>query len=271
MNDQTSDNSHEVLFIPHGGGPLPLLGHEGHSELIEFLKEIPTRLSRPEAIVVISAHWEEKIPTLTSSPNPALLYDYYGFAPESYQIKYPAPGEPALAAEICDLLNRADIAASTDPDRNFDHGMFVPLKLMYPDADIPCVQISLMRNMSAPAHIKLGETLAKLARKNTLFLGSGYSFHNLNVMLRANPDLPDRYNIDFETWLIETISDEELSEAQRKERLVNWERAPGARYCHPREEHLLPLHVCYGIARTPGETVFNGETLGKKTCAFLWR
>jgi aromatic ring-opening dioxygenase catalytic subunit (LigB family) len=123
-----------VLFFPHGGGPLPLLGDPGHKNMVEFLGGIARTLPEPSAILVVSAHWEEGQPTITAGEFPPLIYDYYGFPEESYAIQYPAPGNPALARETHRLLTEAGIEARLDAQRGFDHGLFVPLKIMYPGA-----------------------------------------------------------------------------------------------------------------------------------------
>lgn len=259
----------QVLFVPHGGGPLPLLGDPGHDELVAFLKAIPDRLARPAAILVISAHWEEDRPTLTAAPTPELIYDYYGFPDASYEIAYPAPGQPALAGHIRDLLRDSGIDARLDSRRGFDHGLFVPLKLMYPGADIPCVQLSLCADMDPARHLAIGQALASLGKENLLVLGSGFSFHNLQVMLRPGTD--DGGAVDaFSRWLIETCCEEGLTSAERDHRLVDWVAAPKARFCHPREEHLLPLHVCHGIGGGQAELVFDGKVLGRRALAMQW-
>ncbi|HEY5649468.1 MAG TPA: class III extradiol ring-cleavage dioxygenase, partial [Nitrospiria bacterium] len=128
-------NKHPVLFLSHGGGPLPLLGDEGHKEMVECLKEITARLKKPSAILLISAHWEEETPTLTSGAQPPLIYDYYGFPEEAYRIEYPCPGERRLSEETHRLLTNSKINAKLNEKRGFDHGLFVPLKIMYPEAD----------------------------------------------------------------------------------------------------------------------------------------
>jgi aromatic ring-opening dioxygenase catalytic subunit (LigB family) len=257
-----------VLYIPHGGGPLPLLNHKGHHGLIDFLKHIPARLEIPEAIIVVSAHWEQSIPTLTASAAPLLVYDYDGFPPEAYEIEYPAPGNPPLAQKIVSLLQENEIHAQLDRRWGFDHGMFVPLKLMYPDAQIPCVQLSLINGLDPLQHINLGRALGSLKDKKILVLGSGFSFHNMKAFGQTGLDLK---NIEFDRWLVETITGTHLSPEDRENRLIHWQKAPHARYNHPREEHLLPLHVCYGITEMPARMVFHGDVLGKKTCAFLWQ
>ena len=259
-----------VLYIPHGGGPLPILGDPMHRELVAFLGQIPQQLPRPEALVVISAHWEAAEVTITGGERPALLYDYCGFPPESYAIAYPAPGNPSLANHIHELLHAAGIPARIDRGRGFDHGLFVPLTLMYPEADIPCVQVSLKAGLDAAAHIAIGKALAPLRYLPVLVLGSGFSFHNMAAFFPATEAVDPR-NDPFQQWLIHTLTGAAaLPDFEREQRLVSWEQAPYARYCHPREEHLLPLHVCYGIAQAAAQVVFDGVVIGKRSCALLW-
>ncbi|QPP51462.1 dioxygenase [Halomonas sp. SS10-MC5] len=250
---------------------MPLLGDPGHREMVARLTEIAGQLRRPSAILVISAHWEAAVPTITAGANPALIYDYYGFPPESYEIEYPCPGEPALARQIHQALRQAGLPARLDEHRGFDHGLFVPLKLMYPEADIPCVQLSLVDSLDAATHLAIGRALRALEVDDLLVIGSGFSFHNMQAFFApATPEL-DARNQAFEAWLEETCSDARLTEAQRTERLLQWERAPHARFCHPREEHLLPLHVCYGLAGQPSETHVSATILGKRSGMFYWR
>jgi len=262
--------STDVLFISHGGGPLPLLGDPGHREMVERLTEMAGKLRRPSAILVISAHWEESIATITSGTNPSLIYDYYGFPPESYDIQYPCPGEPTLAGQVYAALGNAGIPARLDDQRGFDHGLFVPLKLMYPEADIPCVQLSLVNSLNPEAHLAIGRALRALDYDNLLVIGSGFSFHNMRAFFTPNtPDIQSR-NEAFEDWLEETCTDPKLTESERTQRLLHWELAPHARFCHPREEHLLPLHVCYGLAGQAARTRFEATILGKQSGMFYW-
>lgn len=265
-----------ILYIPHGGGPLPLLGDPGHGVMNDFLTTFPKGLARPDAVVVVSAHWEKDIPVVTSHPRPELIYDYYGFPRESYEIEYPAPGEPALAKRVVDLFTAVGIKARTDDNRGFDHGLFIPLAMMLPKADIPCIQISLCADLDPTTHLKMGEALAPLTRENILLLGSGFSFHNMRGFGReGNPDPgedKDKENQAFQDWLIATCAEGQTGPEARKESLVRWEQAPGARHCHPREEHLLPLMVCAGAAgyRT-AETVFDATIMDRRAVSFLWR
>lgn len=258
-----------VLFIPHGGGPLPVLGDPGHQQLIDFLQSISARIPIPSAICVISAHWEESVATITSGTAPSLIYDYYGFPDEAYAIQYPVPGSPKVANKIFTLLQQNRISAQLDEQRGFDHGLFVPLKLMFPDAGIPCVQLSLLNNLDPIAHIEIGKALRPLRGDNVLFIGSGFSFHNLHAFFTSNQDKHEQ-NTAFQNWLIDTCTNRNLSLTERNSRLSAWELAPAARYCHPREEHLLPLHVCTALSDDVAKVVFNGEILGKQTCGFIW-
>jgi len=261
----------DVLFISHGGGPMPLLGDPGHREMVDRLNEIAGRLHRPSAILVISAHWEAGVPTITSGANPPLIYDYAGFPPESYAIQYPAPGEPALARRVQGVLEQAGISARLDDQRGFDHGLFVPLKLMYPEADIPCVQLSLVDSLDAATHLEIGQALQALEVDNLLVIGSGFSFHNMRAFFSPTTPEIEARNQAFEDWLAATCTSTDITEEERTERLAHWERAPHARFCHPREEHLLPLHVCYGLAGQPSEERIAATILGKQSGMFYWR
>lgn len=249
---------------------MPLLGDPGHREMASRLKNIAATISPPEAIVVVSAHWEAQVPTITAGSNPALIYDYYGFPPESYDIRYPCPGEPAVARKIHQLLSDVGIASELDEERGFDHGVFVPLTIMYPSANIPCVQLSLLNSLDPSRHIEMGRALQSLSDENILIIGSGFSFHNMRAFFR--PDTPEsrQENHAFEEWLLQTCSSADYSEEERRQRLVDWATAPAARYCHPREEHLLPLHVCYGAAQAPCRESFELEIMGKKSSMYLW-
>ncbi len=270
-----------IVYVPHGGGPMPLLKDPGHARLIRFLQSFPETIKRPDAILIISAHWEESCPTLTSAVTPQLIYDYGGFPPESYAIQYPAPGSPHLCNEIAELLQSQSMPTRLDDLRGFDHGMFVPLKLMYPQADIPCIQLSLLNNLNAQDHIAFGKALAPLQEKNILIVGSGMSFHNLRSFFVPGL-VSEEENLAFDTWLRETCSSEILTLKQREDRLVNWQQAPAALKCHPRPEHLLPLHVCFGIACSSdnpdngsvasanAEIVFSDEVMGRRVSGFLW-
>ncbi|MDY6942952.1 MAG: class III extradiol ring-cleavage dioxygenase [Pseudomonadota bacterium] len=272
MNNATpqAPSSGSVLFIPHGGGPLPLLRDPGHEVLVRFLEEIGPTLGTPEAILLISAHWEASVATLTSGKSPGLIYDYYGFPEPAYDIRYPAPGHPTLATQVHGLLTQSGMNAKLDPQRGFDHGMFVPLKILFPDARIPCVQLSLLKSLDPSAHLRMGKALAPLRQENILVIGSGLSFHNMHALMSPHSGIADPKNDAFERWLVDTCTNPALDSAEREERLIRWQKAPFARYCHPREEHLLPLHVCCGLADQVGQQVYHGTVMGKRASAFLW-
>lgn len=260
-----------ALYIPHGGGPLPLLGDPGHDELVAGLTGLGRELRRPAAIVVVSAHWEGPQALVTSAAEPGLLYDYYGFPEEAYRLSYPAPGDPDLAARVIAGLCSAGVSCAPEATRGLDHGVFVPLALMYPEADIPCVQLSLLSGLDPSAHLALGRALAAaVGDEDILILGSGFSFHNMREFFSERADAPDPRNEAFQAWLRRVCAEPGLSAAEREARLADWERAPHARYCHPREEHLLPLQVCAGFAGRAADRSWSWRVLGKEATAFLW-
>ncbi len=264
-----SENKARIVYFSHGGGPLPILGDPGHKAMVDFMTQLPAQLPRPDFILVISAHWEEAAATLLGAQNPEMFYDYYGFPKEAYDINYPAPGSPDYARKIAGILEANGIPARIDPQRGFDHGLFIPLKLMYPQADIPCIQLSLLRGLNPAAHLGLGKALRALKTENILVIGSGFSFHNMRAFSWQGIGAADAGNDAFQNWLIEVCSGS-LPQAEREQRLLEWEKAPSARYCHPREEHLLPLHVCLGLADGPAKLIFDDHILGKRGVAFLW-
>jgi 4,5-DOPA dioxygenase extradiol len=264
------NNQRRALFLSHGGGPLPLLGDAAHMEMVSNLKEIAKTIERPSAIIVVSAHWEADNASITSGESPKIIYDYRGFPPESYEIQYPCPGNPPLAISIAKELEKAGINVSTDNVRGFDHGLYVPLKIMYPEADIPCVQLSLINSLDPAAHIELGRSLQGLADPSVLLIGSGFSFHNMKAFFTPDTEETKSANKLFERWLLDTCSDQSITEDERVARLVNWEAAPFARYCHPREEHLLPLHVCYGYASSSCSKAYKLQILTKESSMYLW-
>src|SRR5690606_31343239 len=191
----------------------------------------------------------------------------------------PAPGDPALAARIADLLQSRGFDAAIDPDRGFDHGLFVPMKLLFPGADIPCVQLSLLSSLDPAAHLALGEALAPLREEGVLVIGSGVSFHNMKAFFGPASAGQDAANGALEAWLADSPGHPALTATVRPRLarglprgpgLLDWHRAPGARHCHPREEHLLPLHVCLGAAGGAPGRHFAMAILRKRASAFLW-
>jgi aromatic ring-opening dioxygenase catalytic subunit (LigB family) len=252
-----------TVFLPHGGGPWPftndhMLGKPMYANLSTYMRSFTRMLPcTPRAILTISAHWEEDAPTVMTHPSPPMLYDYVGFPPETYTIVWTAPGSPDLADSIQQLLCNAGFHPAANPDRGFDHGTFVPLMLAYPDAEIPTLQLSLKTGLDPAEHLALGNALAPLRDEKVLIVGSGMSYHNIGALLgnlrqtsASTPTLQD--SIEFDTWLNESML---LEPNQRKKRLLEWEKAPQARSAHPREEHLMPLHVVAGAAEQDTATL----------------
>lgn len=257
-----------VVFVPHGGGPWPFvdlgMDPEGYADLAAYLRavrDVPP--VRPTAVLVISAHWEEAVPTVQTAAHPPLLFDYYGFPPESYRLTWPAPGSPALAARVRALLGAAGFATGEDPARGYDHGTFVPLKLTWPEADLPVVQLSLVRGLDPAVHLALGRALAPLRDEGVFIVGSGMSFHNLRIFFDRRAAAPVAQA--FDTWLGAAAT---APPAERDRRLAAWTEAPAARQSHPREEHLLPLMVVAGAAgEDPGRVAWNGTVMGLRLSA----
>lgn len=257
-----------VAFIPHGGGPWPFVDvgfPKGDVDaLAEYLRSV-ARLppSRPRALLVISGHWEEPAPTVMTAEHPPILYDYYGFPPESYTITWPAPGAPGLAARARTLLTAGGFSALEDSDRGFDHGTFIPLKLTYPEADIPAIQLSLVDGLDPAEHIAIGRALAPLRDEGVFIIGSGMTFHNLRAF-RDPRSVPVAEA--FDGWLRATM---DLDAPGRNKRLIEWASAPSAKAAHPREEHLIPLMVAAGAAGADRAVVgYNGTFGGLRISAF---
>jgi aromatic ring-opening dioxygenase catalytic subunit (LigB family) len=221
---------------------------------------------KPEAILVISGHWEAPRPTVNSAEHPPLLFDYSGFPEETYRLTYPVAGNPALAARVRDLLRGRGIASDEDGTRGLDHGVFIPFKVMYPAADVPVVQLSLDRSRDAAAHLAIGSALAPLRDEGVLIVGSGMSYHNLRDLFSDSP-ASNRAAADFDGWLLDAVT--EPHPGERRTRLAGWRTAPGARASHPTPEHLLPLLVAAGAAGDdPGGRSYSDRLLGKAVSAF---
>ncbi|PSC71563.1 dioxygenase [Micractinium conductrix] len=266
------------IYLTHGGGPFPVIGGPGHAGLTKFLKAWPTSLPEPpKALLVVSGHWETAVPTVTSAPRPELIYDYHGFPPESYEINYPAPGDPQLADKVCSLLKAAGMECQKDAKRGFDHGTFIPLVLAFPKADIPVVQLSLAASLDPQLHIKMGEALAPLRDEGVAIIGSGSSFHNMPALFAAMGGMSEagraalQRSKTFDEWLQYVCTDPQLPYEKRAELLAGWRKAPEGQYSHPREEHLLPLHVCLGAGRGgAAKVVFDDLAMGVKCSSFQW-
>lgn len=261
-------NRMPVAYLPHGGGPWAFVDIGWNIKDAESLRTYLQDVGKlpktpPKALLVISAHWEERVPTVMTSKAPPMLYDYYGFPPASYEIQWPAPGAPAVAARVQELLAKAGFQSATDGERGFDHGTFIPLKLSYPDAEIPTIQLSLKAGLDPAEHIQIGRALAPLRDEGVFIVGSGMSFHNLRAF-RDPRSVPVAE--EFDKWLREAAT---AAPAERDRLLANWAAAPSARAAHPREEHLLPLMVIAGAAGEDKGTIpYNGTFAGLRLSAY---
>lgn len=255
-----------TAFVPHGGGPWPVLPLRGSDPtetraLADYMRSIG-QVPRPRALLVVSAHWEARTVTVNTNPSPGMLYDYGGFPKQAYALRWPAPGAPDVAEEVRELLASAGIDTRTNATRGYDHGTFIPLMLAFPEADIPVVQLSLKQGLDPAQHLAIGRALAPLRDRGVYILGSGNSFHNLRAFFGRDPRAvlaADR----FDAWLAEAVASPD-----RDERLARWLEAPDARFCHPREEHLIPLMVVAGAAgEDAGRVEWTGTTFGKRVSA----
>ncbi len=235
-----------TYFISHGGGPWPWLKAETagvYDRLEASLRAMAGELGeRPRAILAVSGHWEEREFTVMSGEAPPMVYDYSGFPPHTYSIKYPAPGSPEVARRVVELLEQGGVPARTDDARGFDHGVFAPLYVAYPEADVPVVQLSILKNYDPGAHLAAGRALAPLRDEGVLIVGSGLSYHNLR---QFGPGAAGASK-EFDGWLTEAVCARTAEE--RNDRLRAWAGAPSARSAHPREDHLVPLFVAAGAA-----------------------
>jgi aromatic ring-opening dioxygenase catalytic subunit (LigB family) len=257
-----------VVFVPHGGGPWPFvdLGFPKAEvdELAAYLRTVPhVPATAPAGLLVVSAHWEEWVPTVMTASNPPLLYDYYGFPPDAYRITWPAPGSPTLAARVRRLLASAGVANGEDATRGYDHGTFVPLKVAYPEPLIPTVQLSIVQSLDPAEHIALGKALSPLRDEGIFIICTGMSFHNLRAFFDGSAVEASEA---FDGWLRESMA---LPPEARNEALTRWAQAPGARLSHPREDHLIPLMVAAGAAgEDAAHLAFNGTMLANRLSAF---
>ena len=256
-NSGRSERTLPTYFISHGGGPWPWLMEElpGYARLAASLKELPQEVGgTPKAILAISGHWEERDFTVMSSAAPPMLYDYSGFPEHTYRIRYGAPGAPHVARRVRELLEGAGISTSSDGTRGFDHGVFTPLAVAYPEADVPVLQLSIRSDYEPEAHLAVGRALAPLRNEGVLVMASGLSYHNLR-QFGPQARVPSH---EFDAWLTDAVCGSRSEERSRK--LTNWSKAPSARLAHPREDHLIPLMVAVGAAEEePGERIYHEE------------
>ena len=226
-----------AIFVSHGS---PMLMFEPVPAR-DFMSRLGAELGRPAAILSVSAHWETSAPRASTAEHPETIHDFGGFPDELYRVQYPAPGAPDLAREAVARLNAAGFGALADGRRGLDHGAWVPLALMYPDAEVPVAQLSIQPALGPAHHIALGRALAPLREKDVLILASGSATHNLGTMEYGRHDSPPGWAVAFDDWLasaLESGDEGALAEYRR--------RAPYAREAHPRDEHLMPVFVAFG-------------------------
>jgi 4,5-DOPA dioxygenase extradiol len=248
------------VFVSHGA---PTLAVE-QNDTVEFLKRLGGELGRPEAILCVSAHWDTEAPTVSAAESPETIHDFGGFPDELYRMRYPAPGAPHLAGRVRELLGEEGIACTVSPTRGLDHGAWVPLKLIYPEADVPVTQLSVQPSLGTEHHLNLGRALAPLRTEGVLILATGSATHNLSRIGRG--EVPPEWAREFDEWLFRKISDGALEELLDYRRL-----APNAAVAHPTDEHLLPLFVAMGAgsvgSKVIGQSLHRGWTWGSLSMA----
>ena len=229
-----------------------------------FLEGLAATLPEPpKALLVVSGHWEEPAFTASAAATPELIFDYSGFPEHTYRLTWPAPGDPELAERVAGLLSQAGLPAGLSANRGFDHGVFVPLKVAFPEAKIPVVTLSLAASLDPALHLAAGRALAPLRDEGVLIVGSGMSFHNLRAYLR--PETAERARA-FDSWLTRAV---ESPATERSALLTGWREAPFAAFAHPREEHLIPLMVAAGAGGdAPGTRIFGDEPMGAAISAY---
>ncbi|MGH9593396.1 MAG: DODA-type extradiol aromatic ring-opening family dioxygenase [Bryobacteraceae bacterium] len=252
-----------AVFLPHGGGPCFFMEWtwgpaDTWHKTQRFLEGLAGTLpGAPKALLVVSGHWDEPAFTASAAARPELIFDYSGFPKHTYELTWPAPGEPELAGRVARLLGEAGLPSGLSADRGFDHGVFVPLKVAFPEARIPVVTLSLASSLDPALHLAAGRALTPLRDEGVLIVGSGMSFHNLGGYFR--PETTERARA-FDGWLTEAV---ESPAPERDAMLTDWRRAPFASYAHPREEHLIPLMVVAGAGgEAPGRQIFNDAPMG---------
>lgn len=271
MSDTMTQTRMPSYFIPHGGGPCffmdwRLMGGrvDEWDKTAAFLRGMLADLpERPKGVVVISGHWEEPRFTASTMARPDMIFDYYGFPPHTYELSYSAPGAPALAERVAELIAQAGLPSATTPSRGFDHGVFVPFLLIDPEASLPVVPLSLKADLNPEEHLRAGAALAPLRDEGILIVGSGMSFHNMRAFRSPAAVEPSRA---FDAWLTTTL---EADADTRWAGLTQWDKAPAGRASHPREEHLIPLMVAAGAAGTDaGSKPFTDHVMSADISAF---
>lgn len=245
-----------TYFISHGGGPWPYMPEmRARMQVLEAsLADIPRQIpARPRAVLMVSGHWEAPQFRVMGNPHPPMVYDYHGFPVYTYSVRYQAPGAPDVARRVQQLGQAAGIAIQIDEQQGFDHGTFAPMAVIYPDADVPVLQLSLKAGYDPEQHLAIGRALSPLRDEGVLIIGSGLSYHNLRLMGPA-AQLP---STQFDHWLQQALL--AATPAQRTALLLDWQHAPAARVSHPSEDHLIPLMVAVGAAEDDSATLVYHE------------
>jgi aromatic ring-opening dioxygenase catalytic subunit (LigB family) len=257
-----------AYFISHGGGPWPWLDgpfRRNFDVLEASLRATAREIGKPKAVLAISGHWEEPQFTVMSGAHPPMVYDYSGFPEHTYRIRYAAPGSPAIAHRVRELLDGAGFVARENAERGFDHGTFTPLAVMYPDADVPVLQLSLKHGYDPEEHLAAGRALEPLRDEGVVVMASGLSYHNLR---QFGPGAKAASKA-FDEWLTRAL---QSPPEERTEHLRHWMRAPSARLAHPQEDHLIPLMVAVGAAEDePAEVVYHQDDLMGGVAATSYR
>lgn len=260
---------------------MPLLGDTGHTEIVRSLRErvpkilkLDSATEKPRAIALVTAHWSARNPTISSAESHSLYYDYSGFPPETYRLKYPAPGSASVAQEIYTALQEEGLTPEMDGKRGWDHGVFVPMMLIRPEADIPIVQVSVLASEDPEEHFKMGKALLKLRDRNVAVIGSGFaSFHNLRLMFSGVTEDPEfrKRNKAWNDAVADAVG--ETDEAKREKKLQAWRKFPGGYEMHPRGagEHLMPLLVCAGAGGEGKAGSYTDEFLQLDMYSFYWQ
>jgi len=265
-----------TVFISHGGGPSFFMDSASgamkdidmHSAARRSLENLPKQIKaeKPSAIVIVSAHWEgAQVLVAGKDEYTTLFYDYGGFPAHTYELQYRAPAEPKLAARIVQLLTNNNIPAQLDKKRNWDHGVFIPLKVMYPNADIPVVELSILQSYDPAAHIAIGKALAPLRSENVLIVGSGFATHNFAAFNDRKIAAQGPVFVNAVTSAVG------LPREEREKAFVNWTKFPGARSAHSEEDHFMPLHVVVGAAgEDTGKELYTGTASGGAMMFVHW-
>ncbi|XP_075989261.1 uncharacterized protein LOC142985148 [Anticarsia gemmatalis] len=261
------------VFLNHGGGPYPVLGEKYNLEIAESLRNVTNfvNLDRLKAIIIVTAHREEDIVTISSGEKHSLLYDYYNFPPESYEFKYEAPGDPVLARRIHEAFKSAGIPSALDDQRGWDHGVFIPMMLINPKANIPIIQISILKNQNAEQHYEIGKVLYEFRKDGVAIFGSGLSYHNMHEFRIADPETENTIvNKEFDDFLNNVCVGDEVN----RKNIVFWEKQNGAYESHVKgkADHLMPLIVNAGAGGSRnGRKIFDSIFLGKfRLSGFVW-